>query len=192
MSKQRMFAVACTAVAVCAALVLVAGVSAGEAVKSGPQVGEDVPGPFYPLNINGAGAGQKNCLYCQNGTNPVAMVFARSNSPELTALVKKLDACTAKNSEAKMGSFVVYLSEEEKLEGELKDLAKKEELKKIILSIDNPAGPKAYKVAKDADVTVVLYTDHSVKANHTFKKGELKDKDIEKIVGDVSKILPQK
>ena len=120
------------------------------------------------------------------------MVFARSNTPELTALIKKLDACTAKNSECKMGSFVVYLSDYEKLEAALKDLAKKEELKKIILSIDNPYGPKSYKVAKDAEVTVVLYTDHTVKANHSFKMGDLKDKEIEKIVADVSKILPEK
>ena len=114
MKTYRRFIVICAAAVFCAAaLILVAGVSAGEAVKSGPQVGENVPGPFHPLNINGAAAGQKNCLYCQNGTNPVAMVFARTNSPELTALIKKLDACTAKNSEARMGSFVVYLNDDE-------------------------------------------------------------------------------
>ena len=43
-----------------------------------------------------------------------------------------------------------------------------------------------------ADVTVVLYYKHNVKANYAFKKGELKDKDIEKIVKDLSKILPEK
>jgi len=71
MTTHRMLVAACAAILVCTAgLVLVASVSAGEAVKSGPQVGENVPGPFHPLNINGASAGQKNCLYCQNGTNP--------------------------------------------------------------------------------------------------------------------------
>jgi hypothetical protein len=53
------------------------------------------------------------------------------------------------------------------------------------------AGPQAYKVAKDADVTVVLYTDHKVKANYVFAKGELKDKDIDRIVAGLSKILPR-
>src|SRR5436309_3184109 len=83
-------------------------VVAAETVKSGPQVGQQVPGPFHPLNINGEAAGQKQCLYCKNGNNPVAMIFARSTSEPLTKLVKKLDACCAKNSEAKMGSFVVF------------------------------------------------------------------------------------
>ena len=71
MKEFRVFLAVGAAVFVCAAaLVMVANVSAGEAVKSGPQTGEQVPGPFHPLNINGASAGQKNCLYCQNGTNP--------------------------------------------------------------------------------------------------------------------------
>ena len=60
------------------------------------------------------------------------------------------------------------------------------------MAIDNPAGPEKYNFSKDADVTVVLYVDHVVKANHTFKKGELNDKAIEMIVADVSKILPEK
>jgi len=64
-----------------------------------------------------------------------------------------------------------------------------QKLTKLILSIDNPAGPKAYNVDKDADVTVVLYVDRKVKANFAFKKGELKDGDIEKIMKDVPKIL---
>jgi hypothetical protein len=192
-TNRIVFAAATAAVATVLILfVATSGRVAAEELKSGPLVGQEVPGPFHPLNINGEKAGEKNCLFCQNGTNPVAMVFARSNSPELTALVKKLDACTAKHGDRKMGSFVVYLSDEEKLAAELKELAAKEGLKKIVLSIDNPPGPKEYKVAKDADVTVVLYTDHVVKANRAFKKGELKAKDIDAIVADVAKILPQK
>jgi len=50
------------AVSVSAALVLLAGsIVAGETLKSGPQKGDNLPGPFSPLNINGANAGQKVC-----------------------------------------------------------------------------------------------------------------------------------
>jgi hypothetical protein len=117
------------------------------------------------------------------------MIFAREVSGPLTSLVKKIDEATAKNSGAKMGSFVVFCSDSEGLEKQLKDLAAKENLQKIVLSIDNPAGPKAYNVAKDADITVVLYNKRKVEANHAFKKGEIKDSDIEKIVSDISKIV---
>ena len=117
------------------------------------------------------------------------MIFAREISDPLTSLVKKIDAATAKNSDCRMGSFVVFLSDDEGLEKKLKELAKKDKIEHTILSIDNPAGPRGYNVAKDADVTVILYNKRDVKANYAFKKGEMKDADIEKIVADVAKIV---
>ncbi len=189
MKKQHV----AVALALAFAVLLGAVVSADEAaVKSGPQVDEKVPGPFHPLNVTGEKAGEKNCLYCQNGTNPVAMVFAREVTPEVAKLIKKLDEETCKNDGCSMGSFVVFLSDKEGLESQLKDMAKDANLKKIVLAIDNPAGPKGYNVSRDADVTVVLYTDHMVKANHAFRKGQLQEKDIEMVCADVSKILPSK
>ncbi len=119
------------------------------------------------------------------------MIFAREISDPLTSLVKKLDEATSKNRGSRMGSFVVFTSDDEGLEKNLKQLADKEKIKNTILTIDNPAGPKGYKVAKDADVTVVLYVKKMAKVNYAFKKGELKDKDIDKIVADLSKILPE-
>jgi hypothetical protein len=161
---------------------------ARETLVSGPQVGDEVPGPFQPLNVTGPDAGQKVCLYCKNGTNPVAMIFARDLSEPVTALIKKIDGATEQNQENHMGSFVVFLNDSEDLGGKLKEMADKESVKNTVLAIDNPAGP-AVKVAKDADVTVVLYTKHKVKANYAFGKGELKDKDIDRILADVPKII---
>src|SRR5688572_7085012 len=62
------------------AFALFVGASLAEektSLKSGPQVGEELAGPFHPLNVNGKAAGKKHCLYCENGARPVAMVFAR-------------------------------------------------------------------------------------------------------------------
>jgi hypothetical protein len=161
-------------------------------LQSGPQVNEKVPGPFHPLNVTGEFAGKKNCLFCSNGDNPVAMIFARQPSEAVTKLIQKIDAATGKNSGCNMGSFVVFLNDSEGLEKDLQAIAEKQKIKHCVLSIDNPAGPKGYKVNKDADVTVVLYTGRVVKANHAFKSGELKDANIDKILGDVAKILPEK
>ena len=120
------------------------------------------------------------------------MIFAREVSDSLTSLVKKIDDATVKNKKAKMGSFVVFCSDEDDLKDKLKGLAEKQHLEKIILTIDKPDGPPAYKVAKDADVTVILYNQRKVEANHTFKKGELDAKAIEAIMADVPKILVEK
>ncbi len=172
--------------------VLAGVVIAAEGLKSGPQPGETLAGPFHPLNINGDKAGEKNCLYCSNGSNPVAMIFAREPNENLTKLITKIDACTAKNDDCKMGSFVVFCSADKNLEKELKTMCSETKLKKTVLSIDNPAGPEGYNVAKDADVTVVLYVNRKAKANFTFKKGEMKDTDVEKIIETIPTILPKK
>jgi hypothetical protein len=119
------------------------------------------------------------------------MIFAREVSDPLTSLVKKIDEATVENKKARMGSFVVFLSDDEKLDKTLKDLGKKENLKQCVLSIDNPAGPNGYNVVKEADVTVVLYVKHTVKANYAFRKGELNEKAIDRIIADIPKILPK-
>lgn len=117
------------------------------------------------------------------------MIFAREVSGPLTSLVKQIDAATAKNSGAKMGSFIVFLSGDE---AKAKELAAKEGIKSTVVSVmDTPSGPPKYNVAKDADVTVVLYNKRKVEANYAFEKGKLTDKDVEKIVGDLSRILPK-
>ncbi len=173
-----------------ASLLLVSYGMAGEALKSGPQVGQNArPMPFFPLNINGPTPDKKECLVCRNGNNPVAMVFARDTDPALVKLITALDAATVKNADKKMGSFAVFCNDSEGLGTKLKDLATKENLKKFTLSIDNATGPAPYKIAKEADVTVVLYNKSKVVANFAFKKGELKESDIPKIVAEVSNIV---
>lgn len=167
------------------ALVLFASSAFAGDIKSGPQTGEKVPGPFHPLNINGSAAGKKNCLFCSNGQRPVAMIFARDVDANLVSLIKKIDGTT---KEDKTGSFVVFLSDDKNLEKKLEEVAKNESLKQCVLSIDNPAGPKGYNVSEKAEITVVLYKDRVVEANYSFAKGELKDKDIEAIVSTFEKI----
>jgi hypothetical protein len=120
---------------------------------------------------------------------PVAVVFARDLSAPVTSLVKKIEACTTKNKDKKMASFAVFMSDEEGLDKKLKQFAEKEKIEKCALTIDNPSGPAPYKIAKDADVTVLLYVKKHVKVNHAFKKGELNDEAIAKVLKDVPKIF---
>ena len=44
-----------------AAVALMSSALAADALKSGPQVGDKIPGPFDVLNCSGAQAGKKNC-----------------------------------------------------------------------------------------------------------------------------------
>ncbi|MBM4069206.1 MAG: hypothetical protein FJ271_09715 [Planctomycetes bacterium] len=182
--KQRILS------ALCAAMLLVGVLSAGEALRSGPQVGSSKIPAFNPLNCTGAHEGKRTCLVRLNGGNPVAMIFARDVSAPLTRLIKMIDEATARNSKARMGSFVVFLSDTIGSK-QLKELATRERLRHCVLSLHAPDGPKGYGLAREADVTVVPYRNRHVMANHAFRKGELNDAAISKILADVPKILPK-
>jgi hypothetical protein len=166
--------------------------AAAEPLKSGPQVGKEIESIFEPLNVTGPFAGNPHCLVCENGANPVAMVFAREPSPLLAKLLAKLDAATVEHKKHEMGSFAVFLSEKEGLAEQLKETAKKHALKEIVLAIDPPAGPAGFNVSAEGEVTVVLYNRYEVKANHAFRKGDLTDAAIQKILADVPKIIISK
>ena len=115
-------------------------------------------------------------------------VFARKTSEPLASLVKQIDRKIGEND--KLKSFVVVLTGKgEATRGELEKLARDAGIKHVPLTmVQDPAGPPDYEIAKDADYTVLMWNRSQVKVNHAFK-GELADKDIEAIVGDISKIL---
>ena len=120
------------------------------------------------------------------------MIFAREITDDLTSLVKKIDEATAQNEKDEMGSFIVMLSDDKGMKDQLKSLAKKEKIKETVLTVYESKGPEDYDIAKDADVTVLLYVRKKVKVNYAFRKGELQDKQIEQIVSDLPTILPKK
>ncbi len=174
--------------ALCACLLVAVVAFAAEPVKSGPQVGDKMPGPFEPFNITGANAGEECCLFCKFGNDPVIMIFAREMSEPLTALLKKVDELNAKYKKQDLGTCAIFVEKGTGLRPALKAIANKAELKHLIVAtLDTP--PDGYGIAKDADVTVILYTRAAVKANHAFRKGELNEKAIEAVLKDAAKIV---
>ncbi len=105
----------------------------------------------------------------------------------MTSLVKKLDKAS---QEKKIKSFVILMTDDENAEAQLKKLAEKNGIKKTVLAIDNPAGPPAFKISKNADVTVLLYNKRRVEANYAFGKDQdrLNAKGVDRVVSGLSKI----
>ena len=90
-----------------------------------------------------------------------------------------------------MAGFVVYLTDDrDAAEKELKAFAKKHNIKNVPLTVfDGTAGPPSYKIAKDADVTVMMWKGTKVEVNHAFGKGKLNKKAAKAVASDTSKIL---
>ncbi len=122
-------------------------------------------------------------------------IFARTIDDNLASLVKKIDAKVGADKDTpkfkRMAAFVVVLTDDpEATETKLKELAKKHGIKNVPLTLfDGVAGPPKYKIAEDADVTVLMWKKHSVKSNHAFGKGKLNKKSVAAVVKSTAKIL---
>jgi hypothetical protein len=171
-------------------VLIAATASAAEPLKSGPQVGDKVPGPFEPFNVTGENAGEDCCLFCKFGTDPVVMIFAKEPSEALTTLIKRVDELSVKHKKQELGSAAIFCQKGTALRTSLKESAKKQGLKEIVLATMDES-PKGYAISKDAEVTVILYVGAAVKANHAFRKGELDETGIEAVVKATAKILPR-
>ncbi len=106
------------------AVVWAAPAGAQEKLKSGPQVGQFIPGAFAPLNVNGkfgkkvedgkTTPGRHHCLLCDYELRPVVMIFARQPKDDkaFTDLLKRVDQAIDKDKAFTdtLASFVVFLS----------------------------------------------------------------------------------
>jgi hypothetical protein len=117
----------------------------------------------------------------------VVCVFARKTSEPFASLVKQIDATL----EEKKGfrSLVVLMPRDgENAADDLRNLAHDAGIRRVPLVIgESPDGPPDYHIAKEADVTVLMWIQSAVKVNRAYK-GELTDKNISDIVADISKL----
>lgn len=118
-------------------------------------------------------------------------IFVREITANLASLVKQIDEVVANNEDKKMAAFLVVLAEDaDAVAPQLEDLAEKNGIKNVPLTIfDGEAGPGSYKIAKDADLTVLMWLKRDVKVNYALKKGELDAETTKKIVADTTTIL---
>jgi len=121
----------------------------------------------------------------------VVNIFAREITDDLASLVKQVDDVVAKNADKKMAAFLVVLADDaDAVAPKLEELAEKHGIKHVPLTIfDGESGPGDYKIAKDADLTVLMWLKRDIKVNHALKKGELDAKKTKKIVADTETIL---
>jgi hypothetical protein len=157
-----------------------------ESLKEGDSVAA-----FYVVDVTGPSAGEKLCYRCKYQSRPVVSIFTKRVDEKVAKLTKQIDEQVAANKDAKMAAFVVVLSEDpEGQSSGLKDVATKQQIKNTPLTtFDGLAGPAEYKIAKDADTTVMMWVDGKVKVNESLKAKDLTDEKIATLVKSTSKIL---
>ena len=173
------------------ALVLFAGVAiAADSSKSGLAVGDGVAA-FHVKDVTGPSAGKSLCYRCEYGGNPTACVFTREITPEVAALVASIDKTVGENKGKGMKAFVVLLTDD--AEGgakKLAEVAKDKGIKNVPLTLyDGKTGPDAYKISKDAAVTVLLWNKSKVAANHGFTEAKISEEGQKAVVAAANKMV---
>jgi hypothetical protein len=110
----------------------------------------------------------------------------------LAGLVKELDKVAASNDKKKFAAVVHLLGKDaDELKEKAKSLGEKESPKHValVVPVDSENGPKDFKVSPDAEVTVILYNQKKVTANHALPPGALNKDKVQAIVKDAEKML---
>src|SRR5437879_3166284 len=162
-SAMRLMLVAALAVALGLSFT---GVNADE-LKSGPS--EKIGGPFQVKAITGEKAGTTLCYVCKyNGESrpAVVLIFTQKADENLVKIVKAVDEVQKGSKD--LGTVVVGVGGVEAADFE--KLQSTHKLTTPLTVAEDQDGPKAYKLNKDAAVTVLVYKKGgSITKNFAFK-----------------------
>lgn len=159
----------------------------GDPCISGPNTGQK-PGPYSAIVAVGAERGQPHCFICDTAERPAVVVFARNLDDSLAKLVAGMDKALADNKKAELRGWVTFLNEDQTAFDPLVvDWAKKHAIRNVPMAVfEDVVGPPTYKLNRDADVTILLFTKHKIMRNFAFRTGELTDER----VAEVLKAIP--
>lgn len=160
---------------------------------SGVQVGQR-PGPYTFIVSTGKERGQLTCYICETGDKPAFVIFARTPTDELGKLTHELDRFAGEPKNAPVRGWVTFLSNDQtKLDPEVIAWGKKHAVQSLPLGVFEDAdGPPSYRLASDADVTVLFFVKQKVIANFAYRKGELNEAARKEILKAAPKLLENK
>ena len=169
---------------------IAAVVRAEDPCVSGIGVGQR-PGPYAFVVSTGKERGQPTCFICETGDKPAVIVFARHTSAEVGELVAALDKAVGEPKNAPLRGWVTFLGDDQaKLDPQVVQWGQKHAIKAMPLGVfEDLDGPPSYKLAKDAEVTVLLFVKQKVVANFAFRAGEISAKARTGVVQAVPKLL---
>lgn len=156
-------------------------------IDSGPKPGNK-PGPYSFLVVTGPQRGQPTCYVCDAADKPIAVVFARTLGEPLGRLAGKLDALLGERPESR--AWLTLLGRETDDGPKLVEWGRTHAIRSLPLGVFESAdGPPAYRLHRDADVTVVLAVKRKVVKIFAFRAGALTDAEGEKILSEFGAIL---
>lgn len=145
-------------------------------LKSGPEVGKEVPS-FFVRAITGPQMNRSVCFVCRNGDRPVVMILMRRLEQGTSTVLKGVDELIDRRRADGFRAFGVLLSDEPaKVAPHLQTISFDEKL-----SIPLGVGPEALcdaeslSLASAASLTLVVYHDRKVIWTDCLRSAELRN-----------------
>lgn len=166
---------------------------AADPCKSGVQPGLR-PGPYSFVLSTGTQRGQSCCFICETADRPAIIVFARNPSDPLGKLVGQIDKSVAEHKATNLRAWVTFLSDDQPtLDPRVVKWGQQHAVRQVPLGVfEDASGPPSYRLARESDVTVMLFVKQKVVANFAYRTGELTDEQIDEIIKSVPKIIEKK
>jgi hypothetical protein len=173
------------------ALAALAAVAPGQGpVKSGVQPGLR-PGPYSAVIVTGPQRGQSFCYICDTADKPAVIIFARTMSDGLGKLAHGVDKAVTTNKAADLRAWITVLHEDQaSVDAQIVKWAQKYAVSVVPIGVfEDVGGPPSYKLAQEAEVTVLLSTRQKVVHNFTFRAGELTDARIAEVLREIPELV---
>jgi hypothetical protein len=166
---------------------------AADPCKSGLPEGKK-PGPYSAVVVTGPERGQSYCYICETGDKPAVIIFARTLGDPLGKLVRRLDKALTEYKKADLRGWVTFLTKDtSRFEDKVAAWGKEHAISTMPLAVFTDAvGPPSYRLARGADVTVLLFVKRKVVANFAFRPGELTDARATEVLKALPKIVGEK
>ena len=135
--------------------------------------------------------GKSHCYICETADRPAVVVFARKLSEPLGKLCQQIDQAVTQHAKADLRAWVTFLSDDQpSLDPKVVQWGKKYALRNVPLGVfEDVGGPPSYRLARDAEVTVLSFVKQKVVANFAFRDGELTDEKIAEVIGTLPRIV---
>ncbi|MBW3598777.1 MAG: hypothetical protein KY475_16065 [Planctomycetes bacterium] len=149
--------------------------------------------PFDVKDCTGPAAGKTLCYYCRYGLRPVAAVFVREWTEEITELVAALEREAARPRNPRLATLVVYVGPDtQELEQRLTTIASVHEVIRTPLTIyrDTPGKLKeTLGISPDAAVTAYTWRDGAICSARAFGHAALAARERKAVIADVQSLL---
>jgi hypothetical protein len=175
----------------CVIAVLASDLSAGQdPCKSGLPPGVR-PGPYSAVVVTGPQRGQSFCYICETADKPAVIIFARSLSDGLGKLAQGVDKALADHKTADLRAWMTVLHEDQaKIDAKIVKWAQHHAVGTVPIAVfEDVGGPPSYRLARDADVTILLSVKQKVVFNFAFRSGELTDARVAEVLKAIGELV---